>query len=83
MSTIVAASASAFEGAALRVMGSVLNLDTQFINHFMQQHKELTSDKPLINGVFAEAKFAMAEASRGDSFSPTGLGNSGASISLA
>lgn len=76
MSTIVAASASAFEGAALRVMGSVLNLDPQFINHFMQQHKELTSTTPLIGGI-AQAQFAVAEASRGDSFSPTGLGNSG------
>jgi hypothetical protein len=68
MSTIVAASASAFEGAALRVMGSVLNLDPQFINHFMQQHKDLTSNSPLIGGVLAQAQFAVAEASRGDSF---------------
>lgn len=48
MSTIVAASASAFEGAALKIMSSVLNLEPAFIDHFMHQHKELTSPHPLV-----------------------------------
>jgi hypothetical protein len=60
-STIVGASAAAFEGSALKVMSSVLNLEPEFIHHFMLQQKELTSPFPLV-GEMKHAFHAMEHA---------------------
>lgn len=52
-------------------------LPHQFVDNIRNERNDLTSKTPLIGGIFAQVPFAVAEASRGDSFSPTGLGNSG------
>lgn len=65
--------AASFQGAALN-MARILNLPSEVIDHFMQQHKELTSPFPLVEGVKGQG-FAVASANVGHDYSPrTGLG---------
>jgi hypothetical protein len=61
--------AASFQGAALN-MARILNLPSEVIDHFMQQHKELTSPFPLVEGVKGQG-FAVAEAARDSAFSPS------------
>lgn len=70
------ANSAAFEGAALKVMAGILNLPPQFINHFVTQQKELTSELPIFNDIMR--RFEVVEASHGAPFSP----GSAAGISL-
>lgn len=67
--------AVAFQGAALN-MARILNLPHEVIDHFMQQHKELTSPFPLVNGI-KNQELAVAQAAPSFDFSPNGVGNSG------
>jgi hypothetical protein len=72
----VSAVSTLFAGSVLNEMGKILNLDPKFIDHFIQQHKELTSPLPLVEGV--SQKFAMAHADHSSSFTPSaGVQNSG------
>lgn len=72
---------TAFHGAALNLQRT-LNLPTEVIDYFIKQHQELTSDKPMIPESVS-AKYSVAPASLGDSFSPAGGKNSGQGYSLA
>jgi acetylornithine/succinyldiaminopimelate/putrescine aminotransferase len=76
--------AASFQGAALN-MARILNLPGEVIDHFMQQHKELTSPFPLVEGIKGQG-FAVAEASRGQAFSPSagnGISSGRDGVSLA
>ena len=75
--------ATAFQGAALN-MARILNLPREVTDFFMEQQKELLSNKPTIPEGISQ-QFAVAFSSAGDKFSPAGPGgqNSGRGTSLA
>jgi hypothetical protein len=74
----VSAHATAFQGSALN-MARILNLPNEFIDHFIQQHKELTSPFPMVDT--PTQKYTVADAGLGANISPsTGIGNSGKGV---